>query len=63
MIALDLRAAFDTVSVNKLLITTDRLDMEPVVKRCLRSYLHGRQATVEFKNSQSKARSVVLGVP
>ena len=32
MVALDLRAAFDTVSIKKLLMKVDCLDIEPVVE-------------------------------
>ena len=63
MVALDLRAAFDTVSIDKLLCKVNELEIDPVVKRWLKSYLHGRQAIVEFRNSQSKARKVKTGVP
>ena len=54
MVALDLRAASDTVSIDKLLCKVNELEIDPVVKRWLtrqKSYLHGRQAIVEFGNA------------
>ena len=63
MVALNLRAAFDTVSIDKLLCKVNELEIDPIVKRWLKSYLHGIQAIVECRNSQSKARKVTTGVP
>ena len=63
MVALDLRAAFDRVSSDKLLCKVNELEIDPVVKRWLKSCLHGRQAIVEFRSRQSKARKVTTAVP
>ena len=63
MVALNLRAALDTLSIDKLVCKVNEIEIDPVLKRWLKSYLHGSQAIVEFRNSQSKARKVTTGVP
>ena len=63
MVARDLRATFDTVNIDKLLCKVYKLEIDPVVKRWLKRYLHRGQAIIEFRDTQSKARKVTTGVP
>ena len=63
MVALDLRAAFDMVNINKLIERIENLNLHVNIKRWLKNYLHGRQAKVEVRNSVSKGRTISSGVP
>ena len=63
MVTLDLRAAFDTVNINKLIERIENLNLHVNIKRWLKNYLHGRRVKVEFRNSVSKGRTISSGVP
>ena len=63
LVALELRAAFDTVNVNKLLNITLASKIPKYTRRWLCSYLRGRQTYVEFGNAKSTFRKVRAGVP
>ena len=63
LVALDLRAAFDTVNINKLLNIIFASKIPKYTKRWLCSYLRGRQTYVEFRNAKSTFRKVRAGVP
>ena len=63
LVALDLRAAFDTVNINKLLNIILTSKIPKYTKRWLCSYLRGRQTYVEFRNAKSTFRKVRAGVP
>ena len=63
LVALDLRAAFDTVNINKLLSITLASKIPKYTKRWLCSYLRGRQTCVEFRNAKYTFRKVRAGVP
>ena len=62
LVALDLRAAFDTVNINKLLNIILASKIPKYTKRWLCSCLRGRQTYVEFRNAKSTFRKV-RGVP
>ena len=61
-VALDLRAIFDTVIINKLLNIILASKIPKYTKRWLCSYLRGRQTYVEFRNTKSTFRKVRAGV-
>ena len=61
-VALDLRAIFDTVNINKLLNIIIASKIPKYTKRRLCSYLRGRQTYVEFRNTKSTFRKVRAGV-
>ena len=63
LVAIDLSRAFDTVCHEKLLFDILNLDISPILKKFLASYLRGRQQYVEFRGSKSKYRIVRQGVP
>ena len=63
VVALDMRAAFDTVNINTLLGTVLETNMPNPVKRWLCAYLRGRQTFTEFRGEQSGYRKVRSGVP
>ena len=63
LVALDLRAAFDTVNINKLLNIILASKIPKYTKRWLCSYLRGRQTYVEFRNAKSTFCKVRAGVP
>ena len=63
LVALDLRAAFDTPNVNKLLNIILASKIPKYTKRWLCSYLRGHQTYVEFRNAKSTCRKVRAGVP
>ena len=61
--AVDLSAAFDTVSHNNLLTKTNSSQLPPARARWLYSYLRGRQANICFRGVKSTSRKVHTGVP
>ena len=63
LVALDLRVAFDTVNINKLLNIILASKIPKYTKRWLCSYLRGRQTYVEFRNAKSTLRKKRAGVP
>ena len=63
LVALDLRVAFDTVNINKLLNIIPASKIPKYTKRWLCSYLRGRQTYVEFRNAKSTFRKVRACVP
>ena len=63
LVALDLRAAFDTVNINKLLNIKLAAKIPKYTNRWLCSYLRGRQTYVEFRNAKSTFRKVRAVVP
>ena len=63
LVALDLRAAFDTVNINKLLNIILASKIPKYTKRWLCSYLRGGQTYVEFRNAKSNFRKVRAGIP
>ena len=62
LVGLDLRAAFVTVNINKLLNIILASKIPKYTKRWLCSYLRGRQTYVEFRNAKSTFRKVRAGV-
>ena len=58
LVALDLRAAFDTVNINKLPNIILASKIPKYTKRWLCSYLRGRQTYVEFRNAKSTFHKV-----
>ena len=63
LLQIDLTKAFDMVSHSKLLDDLNNSTLPPSIKRWLNSYLHGRQAKVNFRNKTSSSRNVRTGVP
>ena len=63
LVVLDLRAAFDTVNINKPLNIILASKIPKYTKRWLCSYLRGRQTYVEFRNAKSTFRKLRAGVP
>ena len=62
LVASDLRAAFDTVNINKPLNIILASKIPKYTKRWLCSYLRGRQTYVEFRNAKSTFRKVTASV-
>jgi hypothetical protein len=62
-VAIDLTAAFDTVSHNDLITKIARSTLPPGIIRWLSCYLRGRQAVTSFRGATSPARIVHAGVP
>ena len=62
-VAVDLTAAFDTVSHNVLISKISRSTLPEVTCRWLSCYLHGRQAVTSCRGVKSSARIVHTGVP
>ena len=62
-VAVDLSAAFDTVSQNNLLSKINRSRLPPATARWLPCYLRGRQAKTCFRGVKSTSRKVNTGVP
>lgn len=63
LVALDLTAAFDTVSIDVLLEDIYSTSMQPSLKRWLMAYLRGRSTYVEYQQQKSRLRKVRQGVP
>jgi len=63
VVALDLSKAFDMVDLGILLSDILNSTLPTHIKRFLSSYLNGRRAYVEFRNSKSKHRKLKMGVP
>ena len=63
LVALDLTAAFDTVSHEILLLDIQDLQLNSRYKKFLASYLNGHQVYTEFRGCRSKFRIVTQGVP
>ena len=62
-VAVDLSAAFDTVSHNKLLWNINRSPLPPATSRWLSCYLRGRQVKTCFRGVNSTSRQVNTGLP
>ena len=62
-VAVDLTAAFDTVSHNVLISKISRSTLPEVTCRWLSCYLRGRQAVTSCRGVKSSARIVHTGVP
>jgi hypothetical protein len=62
-VAVDLTAAFDTVSHNKLLAKIAASTLPSSLIRWLACYLRGRQARTSFRGVKSPARIIHAGVP
>ena len=62
-VAIDLTAAFDTVSHNTLISKIARSSLPPAIIRWLSCYLRGRQAATSFRGTKSSMRIVRTGVP
>ena len=62
LVALDMRAAFNTVNTNTILEKICQLTQSPMKKRWLCAYLKGRQTYTEFRNAFNY-RKVRSGVP
>ena len=62
-VAIDLTAAFDTVSHDKLISKIARSPLPPSITRWLSCYLRGRQAATSFRGTKSSTRIVRTGVP
>ena len=62
-VAIDLTAAFDTVSHDTLISKITGSSLPPAVTRCLSCYLRGRQAATSFRGTKSSTRIVVVVYP
>ena len=62
-VAIDLTAAFDTVSHNTLISKIAGSSLPPAITRWLSCYLRGRQAVTSFRGTKSSMRIVRTGVP
>ena len=62
-VAVDLSAAFDTVSHNKLLSKIDRSHLSLATSRWLSCYLRGRHAKTWFRGVKSPSRNINTDVP
>lgn len=63
LVALDMRSAFDTVSLDILLSDILASNIPWQIKRWLNTYVSGRQTYVEFRNKKSTCRRMKQGVP
>ena len=61
--AIDLTAAFDTVSHDILLSKIAGSSLPPAITRWLSCYMRGRQAATSFRGTKSSTRIVRTGVP
>ena len=62
-VAIDLTAAFDTVSHDTLISKISGSSLPPAITRWLSCYLRGRQAATSFRGTKSGTRIVRTGVP
>ena len=62
-VAIDLTAAFDPVSHDKLISKIVGSSLLPAITRWLSCYLRGRQAATSFRGDKSSTRIVRTGVP
>ena len=62
-VAIDLTAAFDTVSHDTLISKIAGSSMPPAITRWLSCYLRRRQAATSFRGTKSSTRIVHTGVP
>ena len=62
-VAIDLTAAFDTVSHDTLISKIVGSSLPPAITRWLSCYLRGRQAVTRFRGTKSSTRIVRTGVP
>ena len=62
-VAIDLTAAFDTVSHDTLISKIAGSSLLPAITRWLSFYLRGRQAATNFRGTKSSTRIVRTGVP
>ena len=62
-VAIDLTAAFDTVSHDTLISKIVGSSLPPAITRWLSCYLRGRQAATSFRGTKSNIRIVRTGVP
>ena len=62
-VAIDLTAAFDTVSHDTLISKIAGLSLPPAITRWLSCYLRERQAATSFRGIKSSTRNVRTGVP
>ena len=62
-VAIDLTAAFQTVSHDTLISKIVGSSMPPAIIRWLSCYLRGRQAATSFRGTKSSTRIVRTGVP
>ena len=62
-VAIDLTAAFDTVSHDTLISKIAGSSMPPAITRWLSCYPKGRQAATSFRGTKSSTRIVRTGVP
>ena len=62
-VAIDLTAAFDTVSHDTLISKIAGSSLPPAITRLMSCYLRGRQAATSFRGTKSSTRSVRTGVP
>ena len=62
-VAIDLTAAFDTVSHDTLISKIAGSSLPPAITRWLSCYLRGRQAETSFRGTKSSTRIVRTGVP
>ena len=62
-VAIDLTAAFDTVSHDILISKIAGSSLPPAITRWLSCYLRGRQAATSFRGTKSSTRIVRTGVP
>ena len=62
-VAIDLTAAFDTVSHDTLISKIAGSSLPPALTRWLSCYLRGRQAATSFKDTKPSTRIVRTGIP
>ena len=62
-VAIDLTAAFDTVSHDTLISKIAGSSLPPTITQWLSCYLRGRQAATSFRGTKSSTRIVRTGVP
>ena len=62
-VAIDLTAAFDTVSHDTLISKIAGSYLPPAITRWLSCYLRGRQAATSYRGTKSSTRNVSTGVP